>query len=119
MPNIKSQSDDLTGKLREAGFNMPLPSIVEGMDSDGNPFKEETVLSYISHSGSSFWLKTRVSVGGELRLNVELPRNLSEDKSLRLIIKGTILFMESSEEDSDRHRVSLRFKNKYIIDENK
>ena len=105
--------------FQEQGFDMPLPTIVEGVDASGESFTEKTVLSYISQNGSSFWLTTEVLMGGELRLTVDLPTNLAEDKDLKLIIKGKVIFLEAPKNQNGRHRVSLKFENKYIIDESK
>ena len=56
---------------------------------------------------------------GELRLTVDLPTSLAEDKDLKLIIKGKVIFLEAPKNQNGRHRVSLKFENKYIIDESK
>jgi hypothetical protein len=99
----------------ELGFKLPLPILVEGEDRFGNSFKEKTVLSYISHQGSSFWLANAVSLGHELKLTVNLPPKLAEEKNLKLMIKGTVVFVEASTDQNSRHRVSLKFENKYMI----
>ncbi len=103
--------------LKEKGFKLPLPTVVEGMDKSGKKFKEETVLSYISPSGSSFWLNTPVENGSDLRLTIDLPPKLKENKDLKMIIKGKVIFIENPADQSSRSRVSLQFENKYIIDE--
>lgn len=99
----------------EQGFNIPLQTLIEGKDVSGNPFNEKTVLSYISHNGSSFWMANPIPVGSELRLTIDLPPNLSDDKNLKLIIKGRVVFVEAPKDQDLRHRVSLKFENKYII----
>jgi hypothetical protein len=105
--------------FQEQGFDMPLPTVVEGVNASGDSFTEKTVLSYISQNGSSFWLTTEVMMGGDLRLTVDLPNDLAEDKDLKLIIKGKVIFLEAPKNQNGRHRVSLKFENKYIIDESK
>ncbi len=105
--------------LNEVGFNLPLTTMVEGIDASRNNFQEKTVLSYISNSGSSFWLKTKVSLGIELRLTVDLPSKLSDDKDLKLVIKGEVIFLESPKKENSKLRVSLKFKNQYIIEASK
>ena len=105
--------------LQENGFDMPLPTLVQGNDTSGASFTEKTILSYISQNGSSFWLTTEVGMGSELRLTVDLPTNLADDKDLKLIIKGQVIFIEAPKNQNGRHRVSLKFENKYIIDEKK
>lgn len=105
--------------FQEEGFNLPLPMNVEGIDSDGNEFKEDTTLSYISNYGSSFWLNHSVPLGNELRLSINLPPKLTEDKPLQLIIRGDVIFIEKPKDTSSKNRISVKFKNKYIISEKK
>ncbi|HHF52268.1 MAG TPA: PilZ domain-containing protein [Candidatus Aminicenantes bacterium] len=103
--------------LKEKGFKLPLPTTVEGIDKAGNQFLEKTILSYISPSGSSFWLETPIANGAELRLLIDLPPKLKEDRDLKMIIKGKVIFVEDAVEQNSKSRISLRFDNKYIIDE--
>ncbi|MFW6132050.1 MAG: PilZ domain-containing protein [Candidatus Aminicenantaceae bacterium] len=103
--------------LIEQGFNLKLPTKVEGVDVNGKKFQEKTKLTYISHSGSSFWLNSTVAMGTDLRLSIDIPQKLSEDKNLKLIIKGKVVFIESDNYEKDQKRISLRFENKYIITE--
>ncbi|MFW6160889.1 MAG: PilZ domain-containing protein [Acidobacteriota bacterium] len=116
-PTKEKRVNFTSTSLPEEGFNLPLPMNVEGVDSEGNNFNEETTLSYISHYGSSFWLSCSVPLGKELRLSINLPTKLSRDKPLQLIIRGEVIFIEKPKDASDRNRISLKFKNKYIISE--
>lgn len=116
MPDSKTTKKIKNTPINEAGFNLPLPTIVEGIDASGKKFQEKTTLSYISNSGSSFWLKTEVSVGIELRLTVDLPSKLSDDKDLKLVIKGEVIFLEAPKKENSKLRVSLKFNSKYIIE---
>lgn len=115
MFNKLSTEETLKTNNKEEGFNLPLVISVEGDDQSGKPFKEKTVLSYISHEGSSFWLTNFVSIGNELKLTINLPPKLSEGKKLYLIIKGKVAFVEANSDQNYRQRVSLRFDNKYTI----
>lgn len=119
MANTRFKDKELDKKFQEQGFNMPLPTLVQGKDNLGNRFSEKTLLSYISQNGSSFWLTTEVALGNDLKLTVDLPPNLTDDKDLKLIIKGKIIFLEAAKNHNSRQRVSLKFENKYIIDESK
>lgn len=110
----KQDTKDL-GKI-EKGFELPLKTRIEGADGFGNPFYEDTVLSYISHQGSTFWLTTPVAIGSELRLEIDLPEKLSMDENLKMIIKGKVVFVETSKEDPTKQRVTLQFENKYLIE---
>ncbi|MBU1338776.1 MAG: PilZ domain-containing protein [Acidobacteria bacterium] len=105
--------------VNEQGFKLPLKTIVQGMDGSGRPFSEETVLSYISHNGSSFRMSTPVLIGTDLRLTVDLPPQLSDNEDLKLIIKGKVVFVEAAKDDHSMQRVSLKFENRYIIQSDK
>jgi len=97
------------------GFHLPLPLEVEGKDILGNNFKEQTSLTYISHYGSSFFLKTPVTLGETLRLSIDLPPKLTDNQPLKLILKGEVIFIENNREKTEEKRISTRFRSKYII----
>lgn len=99
----------------EHGFTIPLKTQIQGTDTSGQKFNEKTTLSYISHNGSSFWMANSVAEGSELKLIIDLPPKLSDEKNLKLIIKGSVVFVEAPKNEDPRHRVSLKFANKYII----
>jgi hypothetical protein len=99
----------------EHGFSIPLNTQIQGKDTSGQEFNEKTTLSYISHNGSSFWMANCVAEGSELKLIIDLPPKLSDEKNLKLIIKGRVVFVEAPKNEDPRHRVSLKFENKYII----
>jgi hypothetical protein len=110
-----SRSESTSFNQPEKGFKLPLKTIIEGEDGSGNSFSEKTVLTYISHNGSSFWMKTPVLIGSAIRLTIDLPKNLSDDEDLKMVIKGKVVFIESSKDNSAKQRVSIKFENKYII----
>ena len=53
-------------ETRAQGFTFPLSTRVEGLNARGKEFAEDTVLPYISHEGSSFYLKNPVRIGMRL-----------------------------------------------------
>ena len=116
MAKTASKDRKIYDAFREKGFDLPLPTLVEGLDSLGIIFQEKTVLSYISQSGSSFWINTEVPLGSELKLSVDLPPRLSDEKELKLIITGRVIFMEAIKNEKSGQRVSLKFDNRYIIE---
>jgi len=116
MSNEMLNSFSLTNAIKEQGFNLSLPTIVEGKEPSGNAFTEKTVLSYISHHGSSFWMTNSVSLGSELKLIIDLPPKLADKKDLKLIIKGKVIFVESTKGRDAKQRVSLKFDSKYVIE---
>jgi hypothetical protein len=97
------------------GFNLPLPTLVEGKSASGRNFKERTVLTYINHKGASFWLDTIVSAESELRLYIDLPSKLAEHDDLKLIINSKVIFIESSKNYFLNQRVSVVFDKYYSI----
>jgi hypothetical protein len=96
-------------------FNLPLPTVVEGRDAAGRSFQEKTVLFYISHHGASFNLVNSITLGSKLKLIIDLPPSLSDDQNLKLVINGKVALVEANHSHHSRHRVSLRFENKYFI----
>jgi hypothetical protein len=114
-----SNNFNINTAIKEKGFDLSLPTLVEGQVGSGKTFTEKTVLSYISHHGSSFWLTNPVVLGSELKLIIDLPPKLAERKDLKLIIKGKVIFVEALKGENSKQRVSLKFSNKYIIDAQK
>jgi len=115
MPNKISGEKSFEQTVKEKGFNFDLPTRVEGHDMEGNFFDEKTSLSYISHQGSSFWLRTPTSIGKNLKLIIDLPPKLAQDEKLKLIIKGKVIFVEAATDQIPKQRVSIKFETKYII----
>ncbi len=99
-------------------FQMPLPTLVEGETAAGDVFQEKTILNFISHQGAVFYLKSPVTIGSRLRLAIDLPRSLSEDRSLKLIIRGHVILVEKAGHRRPRQRITMKFENKYFIKEN-
>ena len=99
----------------EKGFNLNLPTRVEGQDLEGNVFNEKTSLSYISHQGSSFWMSTPTFIGHDLKIIIDLPPKLAQDQDMKLIIRGKVIFVEAATDQNPKQRVSIKFENKYII----
>ena len=113
----KKYSIDETTSLTstERGFTFPLPTQVEGVNARGQYFSEGTILTYINHQGSSFYLKNPVHIGTRLRLVIDLPEKLSNDKNLKLVIKGKVGLIEAIREHGPGQRVTVHFDSKYII----
>jgi hypothetical protein len=99
----------------ERGFKLSLPMSVEGPDPDGSYFREDTTLGFMSHQGALFPLKSPVALGSRLKLVVTLPPKLGEGRSLKLVVKGTIVDVDACEDDGHPFQVALRLESRYII----
>ena len=113
---ISTDNTPVRRHAEQRGFKLSLPLTVEGPDADGALFREETVLTYMSHVGALFPLKTPVAPGSRLKLAVALPPKLDEGKNLKLVIKGTIAFTEPGGEDGKPAQVSMRLESRYIVE---
>ncbi|OGD26192.1 MAG: hypothetical protein A2Y56_04005 [Candidatus Aminicenantes bacterium RBG_13_63_10] len=100
---------------KEQGFTFPLPTQVEGLDQAGRAFREDTVLSFINHQGSTFRLKSPVAIGTKVKLIIDLPKKLADDQNLKLVIKGRVVAIELDDRQNARKKVSIRFESRYII----
>jgi hypothetical protein len=104
------------GGGRDPGFTFPLPTTVQGVNTRGREFAEDTVLSYINHELSSFILKNPVQTGARLRLIIDLPEKLSlEDKDLKLVLKGRVEKVETQRDRAASQKITLKLDGKYII----
>lgn len=99
----------------ERGFKLSLPMTVEGPDPDGMFFREETKLAFMSYQGALFPLLNPVSIGSRLKLVVVLPPKLGEGRNLRLVVKGTIVDVDSGNGDGHPSQVAIRLESRYII----
>jgi len=108
--------DDIySASSKEHGFTFPLPTLVEGLDLTGSSFQEETTLTYISHQRSTFSLKSGVTLGTRLKLIIDLPKKLSEDKNLKLALKGKVVSIEMGNRQTSKKNITVKFESKYII----
>ncbi len=99
----------------ERGFKLSLPLVVEGADADGTMFREETTLRYMSHAGALFPLRSPVALGSRLKLVVALPDKLAEGRGLKLVVKGTIVDIDTTEREEQAPQVALRLESRYVI----
>ncbi|MCJ7611739.1 MAG: PilZ domain-containing protein [Candidatus Aminicenantes bacterium] len=112
----KPSLDDIySTSIKEHGFTFPLPTTVEGIDAGGASFQEETTLSYISHQRSTFALKSGVTLGTRLKLLIDLPQKLAEDKNLKLALKGKVVSIEMGSRQTAKKTITIKFDSKYII----
>jgi hypothetical protein len=100
---------------REQGFTYPLATRVQGVNARAQEFTEDTVLTSINYKGALFCLKNPVHIGTRLRLVIDLPEKLAEDKNLKLVIKGRVARVEYLRESPAAQKLTLEFDSRYII----
>jgi hypothetical protein len=98
---------------REKFLRFDLPMKARGRDSLGSEFEETTVVESMSHATAVFFLRSPVERGIPLRLAIDLPRKLSEENSLKLIIRGTVMTVDRT--GGTHQRISLKLDSKYVI----
>jgi len=68
------QAEDKTADRRRAErYRLELPASVEGTDSNGCPFQEDSVLIDLSSRGASLQLATDQYPGNRLTISIKLP----------------------------------------------
>lgn len=69
---MKSPAD----RRRDARIPLKVPLVIEGVDMEGNPFKEETYTENVSISGACIITRNRIPNGSKLHISaVRFPFN--------------------------------------------
>ncbi|MBS3818605.1 PilZ domain-containing protein [bacterium] len=109
----RSSSNIKIDRRKELRLELPLPVMVEGKLPQGKKFKEETSLQDISATGAYFCLDSKVTVGSNLHLEVEVPNELTKDKKTNLSLNGSVIRLEKLSEKEKKQGVALRFNKKH------
>jgi c-di-GMP-binding flagellar brake protein YcgR len=96
-------------RRKEWRFDLPLTVTVEGQLPSGKPFREIAKLTNISSGGAYILLNAAVTVGSKLIFNVDLPRELTEDQKVRLVLTGLAVRLQKPEKKGKRQGVAVRF----------
>jgi c-di-GMP-binding flagellar brake protein YcgR len=96
-------------RRREWRLDLPLTTQIEGKLPQGKKFKEETVLQNISSGGAYFCLDSGLVVGSKLNLVIELPKELTEGKKMRLSLGGITVRLERPDFKFKKQGVAVRF----------
>lgn len=64
------RGDTVEGRGKAGRTRVAIPITVEGKDSSGKPFSEETVIDNLNPRGAGFRLKARVLEGDDLQLRI-------------------------------------------------
>ncbi|MBE0460876.1 MAG: PilZ domain-containing protein [Candidatus Aminicenantes bacterium] len=100
-------------RRREWRFELPLTTEVQGKDTIGKTFKEETTLENISSQGAYFCLDSGVTVGSKLNLMIDLPTGLTEGKKVKLCLGGLTVRLEKPNKKGKQQGVAIRFKKEF------
>lgn len=98
-----------TNRRREWRLDLPLPTVIEGKLPDGKKFQEPTTLGNISATGAYFCLDSGVIVGSKLNLIIELPKQLTGEKNIRLNLGGITVRLEEPDKREKKQGVAIRF----------
>jgi len=108
-------------RRKEWRFDLPLSTLIEGKLPRGKKFKEPTTLHNISSGGAYFCLDSGVYVGSKLNLIIDLPKELTEGKSIKLMLGGITVRLAEPDSREKRQGVAVRFSKdfKFIPEEEK
>jgi hypothetical protein len=96
-------------RRREWRFNLPLPTIIEGTLPQGEKFKEMTTINNISATGAYFCLDSGLVVGSKLNLMIDLPKELTGGRQVKLNLGGITVRLQEPETKGKRQGVAIRF----------
>ena len=102
-------------RRREWRLELPLVAEIEGRLPEGRAFKEETRLENISSTGAYFCLDSGVVVGSKLNLVLELPKELTEGRLLKMRLGGITVRLEKPDKRSKKQGVAVRFNRDFRV----
>jgi hypothetical protein len=106
-PAVRQRADP--NRRREWRFDLPLPAVVEGRLPQGRPFKEKAQLKNISATGAYLCLDSGVVVGTKLKLWIDLPKEATGGKKVRIQIGGLTIRLEKPDVKGKKQGVAVRF----------
>lgn len=96
-------------RRREWRLELPLATMIEGRLPDGKKFEEPTTIENISATGAYFCLDSGVVVGSKLNLMIDLPRQLTGGKDIKLRLGGITVRLEEPDKKGKKQGVAIRF----------
>ncbi len=96
-------------RRREWRLELPLATSIQGKMHDGNKFEETTTIENISATGAYFCLDSGVVVGSKLNLMIDLPRQLTGGRNIKLNLGGITVRLEEPDKKGKRQGVAIRF----------
>jgi len=102
-------------RRREWRLELPLVAEIEGKLPEGRTFKEETQLENISSTGAYFCLDSGVVVGSKLNLVLELPKELTEGRRMKMRLGGITVRLEKPDKKTKKQGVAVRFSKDFRV----
>jgi len=102
-------------RRREWRLDLPLAAEIEGKLPEGRNFKEQTRLENISSTGAYFCLDSGVVVGSKLNLVLELPKELTEGRKMKMRLGGITVRLEKPDKKTKKQGVAVRFSKGFRI----
>jgi hypothetical protein len=96
-------------RRREWRFDLPLPAVVEGRLPQGQKFKEKARLQNISSTGAFMCLDSGVVVGTKLKLWIDIPKEATGGKRVRIQIGALTIRLEKPDVRGKKQGVAVRF----------
>ncbi|MFC2158713.1 hypothetical protein ACFLT9_12835 [Acidobacteriota bacterium] len=98
----------------ERTFKLSLPASVSGSDAVGHDIDEKTRLIAISSEKATFLLNSKVIVGSQLNLSLEIPKTLILESSLNLALSGRVTMVQF-ESDENKPVITLLLNRSFKI----
>lgn len=111
----KLPSELKINRRREWRLDLPLIAEIEGKLPEGRKFKEETQLENISSTGAYFCLDSGVVVGAKLNLILELPKELTEGRKMKMRLGGITVRLEKPDKKTKKQGVAVRFSKDFRV----
>jgi c-di-GMP-binding flagellar brake protein YcgR len=102
-------------RRREWRLDLPLAAEIEGSLPEGRKFKEQTRMENISSTGAYFCLDSGVVVGSKLNLVLELPKELTEGRKMKMRLGGITVRLEKPDKRTKKQGVAVRFSKDFRI----
>ncbi len=96
-------------------MDLPLAAEIEGQLPEGRKFKEETRLENISSTGAYFCLDSGVVVGSKLNLILDLPKELTDGRTMKMCLGGITVRLEKPDKKTKKQGVAVRFSKDFRV----
>ena len=111
----KLPSEIKINRRREWRLDLPLAAEIEGQLPEGRKFKEETRLENISSTGAYFCLDSGVVVGSKLNLILDLPKELTDGRTMKMRLGGITVRLEKPDKKTKKQGVAVRFSKDFRV----